>query len=433
MNLPVDRNAEVGIIGACLDGSVMGKVDTCIEAFDLVHDKCFFHDDTRIGFQCLKAIVSAGTAPDTISLYSKWKELANGLEFPVEFHGLQEQHTMYQLKNRAETLLDCYRRRTACLTADALRTAACDLAKPINESLAEFETGIAENSAKAPPIFEPRDAARALNDDLDRRCQLDGRLSGFSTGFPEWDRMTDGLQPVEFWIIGARPNVGKTALALNLTEQTAMIQKVPTLVVSLEMTAVAISRRMLSMNAGINGNSIRRGTFTPDEFKAVAGFYARYNASPIYTLDAPGGIGVSQLCNSIRAAVRRWGVKVVFIDYLQKIRPEKKGEKRTYDIGDISSRLIELTKRENIHMTALAQLNRDNEKDQRIPRLSDLADSKSIEADADFVGLLDRPVEGDMNRAQLIVAKQRDGERGIVPLEFRGWHCRFLPAQRTTA
>src|SRR6185503_8506526 len=246
----------------------------------------------------------------------------------------------------------------------------------------------------------------------------------------KWDDMTDGLQRGELWIIGARPNVGKTSIALNVAEEISFHQNVPCLFVTLEMSAVALNRRMLAMSARIDGSSIRRGSFAEQDFKRMTTFTAKLSACPFYFLDSPGGISISRLCNSIRASVRRWKIAVVIIDYLQKIRPDKKGEKRTYEIGDSTSLLVEVTKRENINCFALAQLNRDPDKGGRSPVLSDLADSKSIEADADFVGLLDRPIDGCEEKAQLIVAKQRDGERGKIPMTFEGRYYRFTEATR---
>jgi replicative DNA helicase len=322
------------------------------------------------------------------------------------------------------------------LAADALMVAAQRMEVPIEESIAECEIAIGNNDIKAPPMLEPKQAVNELSQDLERRHGLQGALSGLSTGFQRLDEKTEGFQMGEFWIIGARPGVGKTAIALNMAEQLSIVNAIPSLFVSLEMSSVAIGRRLVSMNAQINGGSIRKGSFTAADFGRMASFNVRYAKSSLYILNSPGGIKISRLLNAIRAAIRRWKVKVVFIDYLQKIRPDEKGEKRTYEIGDTSGRLVHLAKTENVNITALAQLNRDPDKNgKRSPVVSDLADSKSIEADADFIGLLERPIQVDGGgfddcAARLIVAKQRDGETGIVPLSFQGWFCRFKDGTR---
>jgi replicative DNA helicase len=128
----------------------------------------------------------------------------------------------------------------------------------------------------------------------------------------------------------------------------------------------------------------------------------------------------------ISAIVRRMalkhGIKFVVVDYLQKVKADIKHEKRTYEVADISGKLRAVTVETNVSMVTLAQLNRDNQKDKgRAPRLSDFGDSGQIERDADTAILIHR----DGPESFLIVAKQRDGETGIVPVHFDGPHCRF--------
>jgi replicative DNA helicase len=423
IKLHYNRDAEVGIIGACLDGGI----ETSVIAVESIPSRCFYHDDTRFLFEAIGSMVSNGTAPDTFALVTAWKAAQPALAFPADIYSAQDHHNKWSLPQRREVVLECYKRRHTTIAAHALMTDAQDEAKPIADSLAAFEAAVTQNHTQAPAILGPKDLDIQLTADLDRLHQLQGRLSGYATGFDDLDEKTNGIQLGEFWIIGARPNVGKTALALNLTESVAFNQNTPVLFVSLEMTAQALMRRLLSMNAWMDASAIKRGNFTQDHIeKKVPLFRKRLLGAPLHILDAPGGIKATQLCHSIRAAIRQWGIKVVILDYLQKIKPDTKGEKRTYEIGDTSSQLVDLIKRERINMIALAQLNRESEKEKgRTPRLSDLADSKSIEADADFVGLLNRPINNDEKKAQLIVAKQRDGERGIINLNFNGAFCRF--------
>lgn len=434
MNLPIDRAAELGVIGACMDGAVMGGIETALEAGGVLPARCFYHDDCRFVYERILDAVKIGRVPDMFAISTQWKGAFPEIPFAMEFFGVQDSHPKWVLHHRVDSVLDLYKRRQAMIAAHALLAGAERLDKPLSESTAEFEEIVGQSQTNTPPVLGGKELAHQLNDDLERRFELNGALSGIDTGFSGLNAITDGLQMAEFWVVGARPNVGKTALMMNIADHVAITQRIPSLVVSLEMSAVALSRRLLSSRGSINGKSIRSGTFTPDGFRAFASFNAKLKDAPLYVLDSPGGIRITQLCHAIRAAIKRWGVKVVFIDYLQKIRPESKGEKRTYEIGDTSAQLLDLTKREKINLFALAQLNRENEKEKgRSPRLSDLADSKSIEQDADFVGLLDRPIDGDETKATLRVAKQRDGERGTINLQFQGWHCRFLMAPPANA
>lgn len=424
MELPSNRDAELGIIGACFDGGL----ETSLVAVESVPAKAFYHEDLRLVFEFVETAVKSGTAPDAIGLFNWWKRAAVSYAAPVDALSAQDRFAAWHLEASVSEVRDCYQRRSAILAADLLMRRAQDFTAPISQSIADCEAAIAPQDFRAPPIVEPKVLAARLTDDLERRFNLQGALSGIATGFPALDKLTDGLQRGELWIIGARPNVGKTSLSLNISERVSIQDQIPLLFVTLEMSALALSRRLLSMNAPVNASDIRRGSFPEPDFKRMIAFNARLKAAPFYVLDSPGGIRITQLCHSIRAAIRRWKIQVVVLDYLQKIRPDAKGEKRTYEIGDTTSVLVELVKRENVNLLALAQLNREPEKNaKRPPILSDLADSKSIEADADFVGLLERPVGDDQESARLHVAKQRDGERGIVPMRFKGWHCRFEP------
>lgn len=432
VSLPSDRSSEIGVIGACLDGGI----ESCIIAFDLVPDKAFFNEDLRMVFQCLNSVVNRGTAPDVISLASEWKRLGFQSDFPFSDIAMaQDRSASFLLEERAATVLELFHRRSAIMAADALLYSASDMGKPLADSISMFESELVDSRPKTPPIHEPRASAELLINNLERRHQLQGKRSGIKSGINSLDNITDGLQLGEFWVIGARPGAGKTTLSLNIAESVAFVEGIPCLFVSLEMSAEALLLRMLSMHTRINARDVRRGLFNAGDFKSMTVFTAKLSRTPFYIMDAPGGAKDSVICNSIRAAIRRWGVKVVILDYIQKIKPESKGEKRTYEIGDTTGKLVELTKREKINLFALAQLNRDKDKQARAPMVSDLADSKAIEADADFIGLLDRPVRdsnGDLDesRALLHVAKQRDGERGTIELSFDGSHHRFSEFQK---
>lgn len=434
MELPNNRKAELGVIGACLAGGM----ETTVEAAELIELKAFFYEDVRNAFEILLGLIQSGLEPDMVSFGAAWLKTPLGCLLASNSTALNKWSTIpediltsvddfgkWHLKQSAAETFDLYQRRKAMLSGDQLLLDAQDLNKPIEESVAECQFSMLAQEAKTPPTLEPKQTALNLSHELERLHGLQGALSGIGTGFNRLDEATQGFQRGEFWVIAARPGAGKTSIALNMAEHTAFTLKVPTMIVSLEMSANALGKRLLSMNAEINMGTIRKGSFSQQDFDKMARFNIRLSNSPLYITDAPGGMSASRVVNAVRTAVRRFGVQIVFLDYLQKVRPDEKGEKRTYEIGESNARLVELTKRENICMVALAQLNRENDKQKRPPIVSDIADSKSIEADADFIGLLDRPVDGDERKARLIIGKQRDGERGIIPLVFQGWHCRF--------
>jgi replicative DNA helicase len=135
---------------------------------------------------------------------------------------------------------------------------------------------------------------------------------------------------------------------------------------------------------------------------------------------------IAAITATVRRAVRKWGVKLVLIDYLQKIHGSKSAEKRTYEIAEVSGRLKSIATECKVAVVSLAQLNRENEKEKgRSPKLTDLADSGQIERDADLVMLLNRDRSEKCGEAIIAIAKQRDGECGAVKLWYDGQYCRF--------
>lgn len=262
--------------------------------------------------------------------------------------------------------------------------------------------------------------------DLERRHQLQGALSGLDSGFSRLNDITSGLQFGEQTLVGARPSQGKTALGLNIFTRTAVYHKIPALFVSLEMSTEALMRRMLAGQCSIGMNTIRRGSYSESDFSTISSFNLLVSRSPIFILDAVSGIGIPDLCSQVIRHVKKHGVKLVVIDYLQKIKPSAKSEKRTYEVADVSERLKALAVETGAAFLTLAQLNRESDKDKgRPPRMSDLADSSQIERDADTIVLIHRDRTPGNTEARLIIAKQRDGETGVVELQFNGQFCRF--------
>lgn len=292
--------------------------------------------------------------------------------------------------------------------------------------VAELENALAAKYVSQSPTLTRKEIAHRLNEHLEQRMNLQGALSGLATGFSDLDRLLDGFQFGELTLLASRPSIGKTAIACNLVEKICLIGKIPTLFLSLEMSAAALSRRLLSAYARIPMKTLKAGTFSGDDFKKIAAFHSLIVTSPIFIREAFGGMGATEAAALIRRGARRKQIKFVVLDYLQKLRPDKKHEKRTYEVAEASGAMMAAVKDSGVAMLCLAQLNRENEKDKgRRPRLSDLADSGQIERDADNVLLLHRD-RGDMSKpAELIIAKQRDGETGMVKLSFDGGHCRF--------
>ena len=229
-----------------------------------------------------------------------------------------------------------------------------------------------------------------------------GTINGLSTGFPRLDRIIDGLRPATLTVIGARPKNGKTALCASMIQ--LMSQKdVPVAFFSLEMPRDQIVDRFIAMVAEVDYTAMTRGILTAEELDRVQVAAAEVNGWPLIIDDA-GGLSPSALGIKARNAVKVDGCKAVFIDYLQRLRPEKGGGKRYEEVTEISMAIADLRKTLNIPIVAMAQLNRKlsdrTEKtdfdrfgpEQTRPTDSDLRDSGQIEQDADTLIFINRPI-----------------------------------------
>lgn len=262
---------------------------------------------------------------------------------------------------------------------------------------------------------------------LEARYELQGRRSGIETGLYQLDAITDGLQAGELSIIGARPSQGKTALATTIVQHACITNKVPTLFITLEMSIAALCRRMLSKYARFGMKDLKSGNFDESDFAKFTTFNAALKNSPLQFVDSIGGTTEAKICGAIKRAVKASGVKLVIIDYLQKIHASGKHEKRTYEVGAVSTALKACAVDTGAAIVALAQLSREPDKQKgRLPQISDLADSAQIERDADLIALLHRDrIENEGRDAKLIIAKQRDGELGTCELNFEGRYASF--------
>lgn len=263
-----------------------------------------------------------------------------------------------------------------------------------------------------------------------------GSISGLATGFPDLDKMTDGLHGAEMVVIAARPSMGKTAFAMNMAEHIALELKKPIAVFSLEMSSQQLVQRLLCSRARVNLGRLRDGFLNERDFPALQ-HAASFLASSKIFIDDTSGLSILELRAKARRLKSQHGIEAIFIDYLQLLRSTSKRaqDNRQLEIAEISSGLKGLAKELNVPVVVLAQLNRNPEgrKNNR-PMLSDLRESGSIEQDADVVGLLVRSeyyAEDDEQReqlagqAELIIAKQRNGPVGDVPLTFLKEFTRF--------
>jgi len=265
---------------------------------------------------------------------------------------------------------------------------------------------------------------------LEKMHERKGEYTGVPSGFANLDNMTYGFQNSEFIIIGARPSVGKTALAMTMAANIAIDEKIPTAFFSLEMSDMQLVQRLIASRSKINSNRIRSANLTARDFSKVSETCGALYEAPFYLVDMP-----NMKLLDLRAIARQlcsppYNVKIIFIDYITLITGENASIPRHEQIAEISRSLKSLARELNIPVVALSQLTRDAEG--KKPGLADIRESGSLEQDADVVMFLHREREdtsGDAAKpipTELILAKQRNGPIGTVSLLFLSQYTTFV-------
>jgi replicative DNA helicase len=294
---------------------------------------------------------------------------------------------------------------------------------------AVFEISEDKHQAAFHPISK---IIEANIDALEERQGNRTLVTGVPTGFTRLDHMTSGLQGSDMIILAARPSMGKTALALNIARNAAVDGNVPVAVFSLEMSKEQLCERMLCAEARVDSSRLRGGFLNPEDWNRITEAASVLSEAPLYIDDSPDISATSIRTKSRRLKLDK-GLGMVIIDYLQLMKGRSGSERRDLEISEISRSLKLLAKELRVPVVALSQLNRKlEERNDKRPKLSDLRESGALEQDADVVAFIYRDEvynrdENNPNRgtAEIIIAKQRNGPTGDVPLTFLNAYTRF--------
>jgi replicative DNA helicase len=272
-------------------------------------------------------------------------------------------------------------------------------------------------------------------EEIEAARHRDGQMTGVPTGFAELDTLTNGLHGGQLIIVAARPALGKSTLALDMARAASIGNNLPSVFFSLEMGRSEIAMRLLSAEASVPLQSMRKGTLDSRDWTTIASTRGRINDAPLYIDDSPN-MTLVEIRAKCRRLKQKAGLKLVIIDYLQLMTSGKKVESRQQEVSEFSRALKLLAKELQVPVIALSQLNRGPEqRADKKPALSDLRESGSLEQDADMVILLHREsaYEKDNPRAgeaDFIVAKHRNGPTATITVGFHGHYSRFadMPA-----
>lgn len=309
-----------------------------------------------------------------------------------------------------------------------------DAGMDVDDILDEAEHAIFEISEnKIRPAFHPiREIIRESFKTIERLYDKKELITGVATGFERLDELTSGLQNSDLIIIAGRPSMGKTAFALNIAQYAALEAGVPVAIFSLEMAREQLATRMLSAEARVDSQRLRKGFLGETDWPKLTTAAGRLSDAPIYIDDTPA-ITVMEMKAKSRRLKADAGLGLVVLDYLQLMRGSSFKDSREQEISEISRSLKALAKELSLPVIALSQLNRKVEdRTNRRPQMADLRESGAIEQDADVIAFIyrdevynrsdDNPEKG---MAEIIIGKQRNGPTGIVKLAFQEKYTRF--------
>lgn len=281
-------------------------------------------------------------------------------------------------------------------------------------------------------FFQMRQLIETNIDTLEERQGNQTAFTGLPTGYTQIDTMTSGLQNSDLIILAARPSMGKTAFALNIASNIAVREHVSVAIFSLEMSKEQLSMRLLSSEARIDSSRVRNGFLTPEDWNRLTDSASVLSEAPIF-IDDTSSISATEIRAKARRLKMEKNLGLIIIDYLQLMKVSASLDRRDLEIAEISRSLKGLAKELDIPIIALSQLNRmlEQRSDKR-PVLSDLRESGALEQDADIVAFIYRDEvynkeENNPNKgkAEIIIAKHRNGPVGISTLTFLGAYTRF--------
>lgn len=312
-------------------------------------------------------------------------------------------------------------------TATDILNKCYDSASDVDQLLDEAEHAIFDITEKKikPSFYSIREIIKDSFRTIEALFERKDLVTGVPTGFSRLDDLTSGLQRSDLIIIAGRPSMGKTAFALNIAQNAALDSNIPVAVFSLEMSKEQLSMRMLSSEARVDSQRLRRGFLGETDWPKLTTAAGRLSEAPIFIDDTPA-IQVLEMKAKARRLKAEAGLGLIVVDYIQLMRGHANRDSREQEISEISRSLKALAKELNVPVIALSQLNRKVEdRTNRRPQMADLRESGAIEQDADVIAFIYRDEvynksenNPDRGIAEIIIGKQRNGPQGTVKLAF---------------
>ncbi len=432
-------------------GALMIEKDAYASVADLLRPESFYKDQNRMVYEAIRALAAKDQPIDMLSVAEKLKSLGNLDQAggPVYLSELTRKvastaHLFYH----AQVVAQKATARELIQMAAQVEEAAYDETQDVEELMQTAESNIFEISQRA----QKRDVTQIdpviaeAFERMKKASKNEGNISGIPSGFKDLDKITSGWQKSDLVIIAARPAMGKTAFVLSMAKNIAVNYHKPVAMFSLEMSNVQLVNRLIMNVCEIEGDKIKNGRLTKQEWSQLEHKINELLGAPIYVDDTPS-LSVFELRSKARKLVKEHHIELIIIDYLQLMNASGMNfGSREQEVSIISRNLKALAKELDIPIIALSQLNRGVEArtgvDGKKPQLSDLRESGAIEQDADMVCFIHRPeyyrLYNDEKTGkdlrglgQIIVAKHRNGATDEIWLRFRSKLAKFQNEDET--
>lgn len=427
---PHSIESEQAVLGALLlDWDSMSEVVTTLKP------EKFYSLQNQLIYEALFKLFTKNIKGDTLSLINKLTEdgkleQAGGTAYIASL--TDKVPSSENIEYYANVVKDRATRRDLIKATSEIRSSAFELNQESNLILDQAEKKIfalAEHSEMS-VIHDVKNVMIQEIDLIEKRFKSKNQFTGVPTGFANLDSMTSGFQNSDLIILGARPSIGKTAMALSMMQHISLDRKIPCGFFSLEMSTELIGMRILAQESRVSMSKIRSGMIKIDEIQKIQDAAGRWFEAPLYIVDTPN-MRLLELRSMARRMVEKHGVKIIFIDYIGLIATENPTAPVFEQVSEISKSLKALARELKIPIVALSQVSRNAEGEE--PNLAQLRGSGSVEQDADVVMFLHRERlkdESPIQDAKLILAKQRNGATGDIKIKFIPAYSKFENAAK---
>ena len=438
---PQNIEAEEAVIGA-----IINNPQSLLKITEILSPDCFYKPQNKFIYGAVCSLMGKNVPIDMLTVSEELKstdklELAGGRQYINEI--VINNPTSANIKYYANIIQECAIKRSLIYAGSEIISIAHEN-YPIDVCLNTAEKAVFDiaQQKSVSEISAVKDLVPQSFKDIEYRYNHKDELLGVPTGFYDLDKLTLGLRPSDMIILAARPSMGKTAFALNIAQNAAIKSKKAVAIFSLEMPKSQLMIRMLAAEAEVDAGKITSGYLQSQDWDRLSQAMEVLQDSRMWIIDTPA-LSVMD----IRAQCRRLMIQVkdlslIVIDYLQLMKGEAKfSNDRNQEVSAISRGLKALARELNVPIIVLSQLNRDTEKrGDKLPMLSDLRDSGAIEQDADIVMFIHRPEYYDnkdnpdpelKGKAQLIIAKHRNGAVGQIELLFQNNITKFKNPNKT--